>query len=746
MKHYLLLFLLLMTSISLSAEQDKRVYITLDVSGSMHGDKYVLANYTTQMIITLCDDEDEVHMIVYGADKCLSKKGAPLKTIQKPFGKLDFGKPFGSDSQFDDIKGFNRVYKPSENKQDWLFIIGDGQWGTMIDKFKKDRKRFEDIIGKGTINVCFLQTGQALEENNDFTEFVSNFGVVDIGKSDVTTPTIKKGCDHFARKILGFSETPLQIKKTGKRSILVKTELPLKGFYLVYQDQQKPEDLPKVEEAKAGDKVLSVNLRGTPTTVPLKSRPTEVTFSGHVYHIKSTYNIQPQTEIEVSFDKDVNPANICIYPIVEELNFGSMSLTRTGNNLKQLESRTTSICRDENKALVRIELEEKSTQKMSEALLKKTKVIVKANNKDYHTTYKDGAFECEIDLIDEETQYYAECDCPGYFKRITPISKIVKGDCDPVKPADIPVQEMPVADLGTITFENLRRDDISFTIHDSLTHKVLNPDMFDVSFEIENNYLYEKPVMHIENDSIIVLEVRPKGEWCECLFPEKLNIKMVSTPKGGAYEEYGKNYRQTVFPIQLTVVKESPWLSRCLWVIILLVALFLLFFYLKALLRKKRFKKSAMVTPTYYNYYGNKIEDQGGTMLRKEGFGAWFARWFLPFDEKNTLRWDMPMASIGFVAAESMEVVNIPKDIITPEMKIDGYNPKNDTAPKTPVKLGNGGKIRIKKSDGSEQGYLVFSCGEQTDGRVYRILIILMMTASCIGFFTLLYLLLRSFL
>ena len=74
-KHRISLFIiLLLLTLSFRAQQPKNVYITLDVSGSMYGNKYALANYTTQMIVTLCDDDDEVHMIVFGEEENLSKK------------------------------------------------------------------------------------------------------------------------------------------------------------------------------------------------------------------------------------------------------------------------------------------------------------------------------------------------------------------------------------------------------------------------------------------------------------------------------------------------------------------------------------------------------------------------------------------------------------------------------------------------------------------------------------------------
>lgn len=745
MKRTFTILFLILLAMTLPAQQAKNVYITLDVSGSMSGNKYVLANYTTQMIVTLCDDDDDIYMFVYGEEECLSKKKNPLQVIQKSKYNLIFGNPKSKDSEFDDIIGFNKIYNPSKKKQNWLFIIGDGDWGTSGEPFKADRDKFRKTVEEGSLNVCYLQTEHQLDAHTDFTVFADSLGIVDIRKSDINPSTIREGCDHFARKILGFSETTLKVKKTGQKCISIKSELPLKEFYLVYQDEVKPNQLPKIGNASFGGHSLQVKLKGTPTTEPIKAQQNEVDLSGHVYTVKGSSIIPANTEIEVCFDKEINPANVIIYPLVEKVEFGSLSLSRANGKLKQLDSNTFSICRDESKAIVRIELNGESAESISEALLKETKVIVKANNKDYETRYKDGGFECEIELLGEETPYYAECDCPGYFKRVTPITRIVKGDCPPEGQTEMEVRKMPATDLGTVTFKEIKRDNISFTIRDSITHNALNPNLFDITVEIDNDYLYEDPVIKIENDSVVVLGIHPKGEWCECLFPKGINLKLISTPKREAYDEYGKNYQQTEFPIHLTVIKESSWLSRCLWVILTIIGLLLFLLYLHALQRKRRFKKNAAVTPSYYDYYGNK-QEAGSIGLRKEGFGAWFGRWFLPGDERNILIFDKPDTSLQFIAAESQNMVNIPKENnINPElMSISGYNPKKDNKPKEPVKLTDRGRISISKPDGSDDGYLVFNCGNETDGAFYRIIISILMAASIIAFAGLIYLMLRS--
>ena len=177
-----------------------------------------------------------------------------------------------------------------------------------------------------------------------------------------------------------------------------------------------------------------------------------------------------------------------------------------------------------------------------------------------------------------------------------------------------------------------------------------------------------------------------------------------------------------------------------------MIALLLLFFYLRALQRKRRFKKNALIKPVYYDYYDNQIE-AGNSYLRKDGFGAWFARWFLPGNERNTLSFDKPTTSLRFVASDSYDVVNIPKEgnIDPTTIRISGYDPKRDQQPKEPVKLGNQGKIHVKKDDGNDDGYLIFNSGNANDGTIYRVVIGILTATTVIAFLFLLYLFIRSF-
>ena len=744
-KSFLFALFFLLLSMLLSAQQAKRVYVTLDVSGSMTGNKYVLANYTTQMIVTLCDEDDEVYMIINAAERCLSNVNRPLELIQKPLSFISTSFGNSSVSQFDDIQRFNKIYKPSKGKQDWLFIIGDGYWGT--SNYANDCEHFKNIVKEGNLNVCYLQTCENLKEHTDFTKFVETLGVVDIGKSDIDPSTIMAGTDHFAKKILGFSEVSLEMKKSGKQCLTIKAELPIAEFILVYQDKTAPEALPNVEGVTADGAELSVKLKDTPTTIPVKTNRNEVDLSGNVWRVKASNPIKAGTEIEVCFDKSVKLDNVSIYPLVNDVEFNGLCLTPVGQSLHQVNSNTFSICEKENQAKVRVELSKSSQENLPEELLKKTQVVVRANNKEYKAKYKNGGFECEIDLIDEETQYYAECDCPGYFKRVTPITTIVKAECEPEKPQELNVVERPKTELPSVTFQYLKERSIRGYFHDEDDEQALDPTKFNIEVEVENDFLYEDPKVTFDGDTIVI-DIRPKGEWCECLFPENLDFRIVSTPKEGAFEDVGKQYSKTVHPFHIKVEKGRPWLSRCLWVLLTLGGLLLLIIYLRALLRKRRFKKSARIKNTYMELKGGVYREsdlQDGMRLREKGFVPWLKRWLIPFpDESRTQNWQTPEAgSITFVAGRSKETVDITrKSFNVNKLRMDTFDPNNDDDKEK--KLLDMGTIRV--FDRTQfKGRLEYDSGSSDDEKYYRLFLVVLMLASIATTIVLVALMVKSF-
>ena len=742
MKKILTILLLAFSALILNAQQIRRVYITLDVSGSMGGDKYILANYTAQMIATLCDDEDDVSLIIGGNPISLSRGQDQLKDIQYPFSQ--FSSIPTDVTQFGDIIGFNSIYAPSSKKQDWLFIIGDGDWGTGRNSFTTARNQFQSIIESGNLNVCFLQTGYKTDEHSDFLQFIEPMGIVDIKKSSVNPKSIREGCDHFAKKILGFSNVPLKVKSSGKNTVTLRSELPLSEFVVLYQDEVEEGKLPNLQNASFDGKALTSTLRGTPTTSGVRGFGGAV-LSGKVWRVTSGNYIPEKQEIVLEFDKGVSTKNISVFPVVKEVEFSGMALTVDGKNLKADGVNVVAICKEEKKASVKVGINDSARQLVSDELLKKTSVEVKANNRSYTARYQNGFFYADIDLKDAETQYYAEIDCPGYFKRVTGISTIRKVEC---KEAELPEKRNLALDAGSLTFDDLKREEIKGVIEDKETLQILDPNKFDLSAKIDEGYYYEEPEVSLVGNEIHI-KARPKSDLCECLFPRKMVIRVTATQKQGAFDDEQKQYSKIEQPIIVDVVKNRPWLSRCMWVLITIGILLLLLIYIRALLKKKRFKKNAMISAVYFDYYGSPVRGTGNRYLRKDGFGAWLARWFSPRDERIVLSWNKPSVSAFLLlASDSKEVVNIPKKGFSPAiMSIPGYDPEFEAETKDEfIKWGSEETISVSKRDGGKDGELTFSSGEDDDGTGYKLFLgILFALFAAVEIILVALLLLRSF-
>lgn len=304
-----------------------------------------------------------------------------------------------------------------------------------------------------------------------------------------------------------------------------------------------------------------------------------------------------------------------------------------------------------------------------------------------------------------------------------------------------------VQEWGTITFDQLKGQTLWGTMTNELTFDTLDPTNFDYTIEISSAFMYESPKVHLEGDKVF-LDIRPKGDWCECLFPKNLYIKLCSTPKAGAFAEEGYHFRKTVHPIHLVVVKNRTWFGRCFWVLVSIIGLLLLFFYLRALFKKRRFKKNAMVTPITFGRFGEEVTNNAGQLLRKKGFAAWLARWFWPKDEKNTLSFPrFQLNSITFVATESQDVVELLKaNFDERTMEVDGFDPNNDPHPEGNISVANNSCItKFSVGKALKQGRLRFTSNDETDGGGYRVFLSLLMTAVILADIGLIYLLIRSF-
>lgn len=387
--------------------------------------------------------------------------------------------------------------------------------------------------------------------------------------------------------------------------------------------------------------------------------------------------------------------------------------------LRQVDDRTSAVCMYDDKALVTVELETEDEDILSKQSLKRTSVVVYANGRTYEAKLVDGHFECEIDIVNDTTAYYAVVECPDpEFKLQTEQHFLVKtNDCDPDK---VPTTQGETVNAGGLTVTELKRGDKPVHVDYSGKEEYQNINLEDYDIEVENESPFVKEVVVGRDGNRLLLTPRLRGDWCDCFLPEKLDFRVRMTPR-----HYDSGAKPIVMPVTIEVERQSSWISSCMWMVVALAALLLLLLYFRAILRKRRFKKNATVTPVYYDRYGEEVDDGSGQRLRKTGLAAWFARWFLPGTEKRTLSFESPEAGpLRFHASESEEAVELPKDCLdAATMEADGYDPDTDNAPSRPLRLSANGRIHVNKSNGMKDGFLYFTPGKAHDGGGYRLLL-----------------------
>ena len=177
----------------------------------------------------------------------------------------------------------------------------------------------------------------------------------------------------------------------------------------------------------------------------------------------------------------------------------------------------------------------------------------------------------------------------------------------------------PAFNNPAISFETLINEPFMCTIQHESEGFTIDPTKFDIDAEIENGFLFKEPKVRIDVDTILI-DLQTRGDWCECLIPDEVNIKIIATPKEGAFEN--EEFLTTITPVHIKLVKERTWFSRCLWLLLTIAGLLLLmFFLLRALIKKNRLKKEE--TTDNSDLYPNETEEQEGgrrtTTTRRRG-------------------------------------------------------------------------------------------------------------------------------
>lgn len=724
-----------------SASKPKRIFITLDVSGSMEGNKYVMANYAAQMISVFSSEDDKAVLYYFGEPHELSGV-QDYKSIQIAFDHLDKKKQH-TYNEISDLTRFLKDYSPNPDYEDWLFIIGDGDWSIQKGRydskteFEATWKKLRALLMKEDLQVCYLQTGNEITDNYIFTDSLTKISrpTIDISKSDTTAQSVLDNCNNFVNRILGFSNQPIVIKQEADQCVAFESEFPLERFVIMHQSGKVGElKINSIDFSNVPIASNDIKLKGSPSTRLLVGEK-GISLNGEVWEVRCQQGIPANEKVKVCFDAKVDASNLRLYPYVDVL-MQMRPWGRSMDTLNELSHNVFSACDTLTQLNVVLTLTDRQDHKFPPPLMKKMDVqlFVEGNPVTIDYESADTTFRAIVPIPDDKVSYFVAVESPGYFRRSTiDDPQTVKKTliCKP-DPEIVPLDTLPMHVFDAVSFKTLI-DGRGFggQIDDSLFSVIAALGDFDEHLVADlNDYPYIGNV-GIEFDARqLTFTHKPNSKWCECAFPDTLRYLVTLKSNSGILHD-DKVYQGFVIPVSIPIDKRGWWI-RCNLYVFVGIGIFLLFIYLIALLKKKRFRKNAMMTPVYYDYYGRRIEDQGGSKLRKDGFAAWFVRWFVPGRERNTLSFDSPeVPALTLVAADSDTVVNVDKSSIDPlTMHIKGYKPNDETDKLKYVLLGDNNKIYITKSDGSDAGYLTFTTGEAIGGSAYRVFIILLILAT----------------
>ncbi|MCX6305407.1 MAG: hypothetical protein NT040_10585 [Bacteroidetes bacterium] len=674
--------------------QNRTVYVTLDVSKSMQGDKYNLANYTIQLLTCLLDEKDELYLGIYGCIykidltaqqdqinnlqtiKFQKEQKSLIAGLNKVFCDNDFGY-----TESGDIYAFSRYFR-NNHRENWLFIVGDGIWnvdGKYLDGFSS-------LLTNSEIKCYHLQTGTNLKETNAFAKFLNTrFGDIPQIRSSTDPGTIIGGCLQISSAILGIGKNGLAIEKKGAKDIVTRSEYSLKKLYVFYQESAGLSQIPDLLTARQGKRVLKLERSRTITDERIVSGNKEKLISGKAWIITAPQNSQIESGKEISFEfsKDIRGI-LSIFPVLDLTDNEQTPLVKTGSPDK-INAKTWVICPENDSISLRSVLTFSDGKMVPASLLKNTTFQVLVSNNIYKGRFNGNQFCVSIPVSKDTVFYTLEYFDEGYYHYFSEVRRVIRSkDC---KYAD----DWIAGFVGRYSSTDLRKNNC-LNGYILLRHEK-DSAVLDVSgyiLKVKHNHplLFKNITIEVDGKMIRMCPER-RGYWCDCFIPDTLFLTIDGTPvQGNAHNSFS-------YKIKIPIVKDVSWFLRCKWIIITILALLGILIYLFAILRKIRFSPGAAIKTTYSTATLKNLPPSR-RKLREKGFLAWFARWLLPFGpETSTQYYSQPGKSFRFVASRSHFHIHVDKkSYVSNQMTCSVY----DASDKKPYFiLGDGESININK-------------------------------------------------
>lgn len=411
----LLLFFSMLACLGAKA-QSKNIYITLDVSGSMHGFKYDLANYSVQVIAVL-NDNNKVNLIVLNNTVELSKKDK-YKIIHFNMNEIvKLGKPttqyLGDPHEIGAIDVFNSLFDKGTQFQE-IFIIGDGYW----QDNKKIKEDFLKNSSSGNLRTTFLETLRNREtETTNFETFLKDNGIGKIYKVD-NANSIIYAINTIAEEITGVSAIPISKLHKTRNCIEFTLDVDILSFMILYQDGTVLAKIPSISTIESKGQSLSFINLGNPSNETFETK-TGGLMSSRIYEVNT--KLPARAKVNICFSDNIELKKLRIFPVVD-VKFGNLGVDAIQGKTKQISANSIGVCRDNSSAEIIVDFNQGST-KLTDGSIKKAQVTVTSNGNSYPAKFENGYFKATLPLTGDTTIYQIESELKGYFRLNSGIKK-----------------------------------------------------------------------------------------------------------------------------------------------------------------------------------------------------------------------------------------------------------------------------------------------------------------------------------
>lgn len=616
MKKYICLCLLLIVS-KLFA-QNKEVVVVMDKSGSMTGERYLSANYASQLIVGLLDPKDGFTIIdpdpAVVSKYTLAQKEIAISTIQQM--------PCNGGDDFEGVLKGMEILSQSSKTERWLIIFADGEWEIEADA----EAIFKESLDKNGIHLIFLNVGSSV---SDLAVFCQRHPSVEVIQSPNNAVAIRENLEKIASRIIATDFKGLSVSY-AQNQLMVKSKFPLRKLIFIEQDAKKADLLPQplTVTCNGAKEILEKPLMVSNFEVDGAKGNEKALISGEISHL---YHNNKGDVFEANSPIVINIANadltkIKLYPVV------ALQLGVTPEaTFKSFSGNKYTICDDQSTVKVSALISDFFGKKLTISELVGSDFVLKSNGREIKMRLEADKFVAELPLNATITNFSVSASYPEYFNLTSVVYTVSKVSCASAAsivklPREEPGMNM---DFSTMTTEELKNKTKSMIITPTLSdvdakgnvsnRRFVSADMYKIDFESEGGISFDI------KSSMGKWVITPyTNSFCECFtYKETYEGKITMSDSAGT--------ALTKSRWKIRVRDILPWYLRCKWIIIsCFLSLFLLWFMYRIITRP-RFPRKAIIKLI-------KVDNELGGEPNEKVFklrNNLLKRYFMPFSAET---------------------------------------------------------------------------------------------------------------